>query len=451
MESYSWRLGLESLKQHARRNSIAGCAIAVGLLAMLSVIGYVTRSNSYLAAASMYVQQPGHLAIVKKNGLRLRLVEPKRYSLSPHEQAALKSFLTNEPNVDFSSPYLFASGLIGNGCKSFAFNARGFEPRHEQAVRNHAELKTVIPEYKALNRGEDLWATKLEAPLVLSGGLAKKLGKSASAPAGAATSILKSEDCDRPESAGKMALDRNVQLITQDNDNRLNAVDGNLSGEFSTGIELTENNSLQMPLSLMQSLLRTDRISYLGVFLKDRTRVDELIPRIVKNMADQGIEIEAYSWNDERWNPGYFASSGVMVVTEIFVGIVVAFVVLLSIMNTLTIGLAEARREIGMLRAVGFKPSQISSIFAVESFLTALIAVILGSLFCVGIFSAISMAHIALMYPGFSQASTFQITPPAWSYIASSLFLCVLVVGTSLTLARRYASQPILELLDRGG
>ncbi|MBC7659553.1 MAG: FtsX-like permease family protein [Chitinophagaceae bacterium] len=448
---YSFLLGLESLRQHARRNVLAGAAIAVGLLAMMSIIGYVNRTNSYLAAIAIYIQQPGHVAIIKKDSLRRRMIEPKLYSLSAPEWTALDAYLSQDTKVAFISPYLFGFGLVGDGCKSFPFTVTGFDLKKQAAVIAHPELKAIIPEYKSLTGGENLWDSHEKAPIALSGGLAKKMNKSANTDGLAYPGTFESTECDKPAVKAKLAFDRNIQLLTQDFDNRLNAVDGDFVGEFSTGVDFTEKSSMQMPIHLLQELLRTDKISYIGVFLKNRLEAHDYAQSIVKIMADKGIQIDAYPWDAEAWNQNYFASAGVMVVTELFVGLIVALVVLLSIVNTLTIGLAEARREIGMLRAVGYNPNQIASIFAVESFATAVLAVGIGSLLAFILFEFIAQLKIAMHFPGFSQESTFQIDPPSWTYAFVSVLLVLLVVGTSAVLARRYASQPILNLLDRGG
>lgn len=448
---YSLRLGLESLRQHARRNMIAGAAIAVGLLATLSIIGFAERTNAYLAAIAMYVEKPGHVAIIKKDGLRRRLVEPKKYSLSSKEWNDLNRYLEKDPAVDFAAPYLFGFGLVGNGCKSQPFIVTGFDITKQKAVTEYPELKRIIPEFRSLTRGEALWSSSQKSPITLSGGLAKRLNKSAELPAKAFTEVIDLKECDSNELKAKLASDRNVQMLTQDFDNRLNAVDGEFVGEFSTGVEITEKSAMQMPLALLQDLLRTDKISYLGVFLKDRRQAHAYAKSIVRSMADRGVFIDAYTWDAELWNQNYFAGAAVLVVTELFVGVVVAIVVFLSIMNTLTIGLAEARREIGMLRAVGYNPTQISYIFTVEAFAMGIIAVIVGSILSMGLFHVISKLEIPMHFAGFSQDSTFQILPPFWSYFAASAFLLLLVAGTSMVLSRRYASQPILDLLNRGG
>ncbi|RYZ58450.1 MAG: FtsX-like permease family protein [Proteobacteria bacterium] len=450
MERFSWLLGFRSVRQHAKRNLIAGGAIAIGLTAALFTFGYSTRINSYMGTAAMYLQQPGHVAIIKKGGLRYRLIEPDKFSLDEKDLKAIEAFALANPSIEIVAPYLFGAGLIGSGCKSFPFRAHAYSLTQEKRVKNHPELKEVIPEYKSTTAGVPLWESNLSSPIGLSRGLAKRLGKTAQGVARTSSEIFSAADCDRPDVQAKLAHDPNLQLLTQDFDNRLNAVDSNMANEFSTGMVLTENGSLQMDILQLQDLLRTSKVSYVGLFLKDRGESAAMAQNITSSLQEKGLDVEAYAWDDERWNPNYFASFNVMVVTEIFISIVVAAVVLLSILNTVNIGLVEARQEIGTLRALGYKPSQVAWIFAIESFCVATLAVVVGSIFSVLFFAWIKSLGLPLRFPGASQSSTFQVTPPLWSYGASAVFLCLMVVVTSLIIARRYASQPTLTLLDRG-
>ena len=450
MERFSWLLGIRSVGQHSKRNLIAGSAIAVGLIASLFMIGYCAHVSSYLGTAAIYIQQPGHIAVLKKGGLRYRLIEPKKYSLSALEVAAVERIASQNPEISIVSPYLFGAGLVGNGCKSFPFRATGFSPAKEQRVKDSPDLKSIIPEYRTISEGMPLWNSKLTSPVGLSGGLARRLGKSSAGEAVSTDRVFSAADCDIPGIQAQLAKDPNVQLLTQTYDQRLNAIDSNIANEFSTGVALTENNSMQMDIIQLQELLQTSDVSYLGIFLKDPSKTDLIAKRIVSDMKAQGLEVDAFTWDDEEWNPNFIASRNVLLVTQTFISIVVAAVVLLSILNTVNIGLVESRAEIGTLKALGYKPRQIAWIFAIESLCVAVVSLIAGSLLGAGLFHWIKTLQIPLKYPGLSQTSTFQIDPPLWTYFAASALLCSLIVMTCLFIAKRFAQQPTLTLLDRG-
>lgn len=450
MDKFAWLLGLRGVWQHGRRNFIAGFAIAVGLMAILTLVGYSKRINDYLAASAMYLQQPGHVAIVKKNGIRKRFTDPQHFSLRAHELTKLTRTLEKKANFDFLSPYLSGFGLIGNGCKSFPFKASGYSFATEQRIKNHPELKAIISDYSPYLRGVSPTVSEAKAPIGISVGLARRLGKEIGPESRSSNEVFDAADCEKPEVIQRLAKDNNVQLMAQDFEGRLNAVDGELVNEFTTGVSFTDNSALTMSLELLQELLHTDRISYVGVFLKNRDEAVAFAREIKVDMIQQNLDIDAYAWNDKAWNFNYYAARNILLVTNVFASVVIFIVVVLSIINTLNIGLVEARREIGTLRALGYTPSHIAKIFAIEAKCVAWIAVILGAIASFYLFRGIEASRIPFQFAGASQKTIFLITTPLWVYGAASVGLVVLVIFTNYTIARRYASKDTLTLLDRG-
>ena len=134
MRKYALSLGLKGLKLHLRRNIATGCAIAIGYIAILSIIGYSVRIDKYLSTATIYLQETGHITVFKKDGLHSRMIKPRNYSLTPADVQAITTFLSKQPTYEFAAPYLFSHGLLGNGCKSFPFVGRGFIPALQERI-----------------------------------------------------------------------------------------------------------------------------------------------------------------------------------------------------------------------------------------------------------------------------------------------------------------------------
>ncbi|RZA22714.1 MAG: ABC transporter permease [Proteobacteria bacterium] len=450
MDRFAWLLGLRGVVQHARRNLIAGFAIAVGLTAVLTLIGYSKRIDDYLAAAAMYLQQPGHVAIVKKDGLRRRLTDPSHYSLKAAEVQRLEAALKKHENFDFTSPYLSGFGLIGNGCKSFPFRANAYSFEKNERILRHPEIKQILGDHKPYIQGQSHILSKAKAPVGVSVGLTKRLEKNLGGTSEAISEVYAAEDCDKPEVKQRLAKDMNVQLMAQDFEGRLNAIDAELVNEFTTGSSFSDNGAMTMGIEALQELLNTDKISYLAVFLKDRQKAEQFAGDIKVEMIQQKLDIDAYAWDDKNWNFNFYAGRNILFVTNVFASIVIFIVVILSIINTLNIGLVEARREIGTLRALGYTPKQIAAIFAIEAKCVAWMAVMFGTGFSYLLFHVIEKLEIPFRFPGASEATIFLITPPQWSYISAALSLVVIVVVTNFVIARRYASKDTLTLLDRG-
>ncbi len=449
MDNYAWILGLRSIFQHLRRNLAAGLAIGFGYLAMLMIFGYSTRVGNYFAVSTIFLQQSGHISVFKKNGLRQRLIRPARYSLTPDDLAAIDASLKTQSAFDFSAPYMTGSGLIGNGCASFLFSGLAFHPEVEQRIHEHPAVRSVIQEFSNIDQGKELWKSPIRNQISVGVGLAKRLGK---APVEHSPDQLEEVmlDCSSPYWRSQLARDNHVQLLTRTYDKRLSAVDADVTASFRTGMAMSDEKMVQMPLLLMQDLFATDSISYLAVFLRDVNQAPIIANFLEKNLQEKGIEVDALVWNNVLLNPNYVNGMAVLDVSILFVSIVVIFVVLLSVINTLTIGLAESRREIGSLRAIGYKPHQVAFIFAVEAGLVALVSLAVGAVLSKILVELIAAQHIPFRLPGLTYPTSFQITPTLLDHFKCGILLFVLVVGTTLLKARSYAQQSILRLLDPG-
>ncbi len=449
MNHYAALLGLRSVYQHRRRNLASACAIALGYIALLMVFGYGTRVSRFYELSTIYLQQSGHVSIFKKDGLRKRLVKPAKYALTAEDQRLIGAILSRDPSVDFSAGYLMGSGLVGNGCHSFLFSARAYDPKIEERIRDLPEVKAALSHTQLIVKGQALWSRAASHQVAVAQGLAKHLGKDILSDKAAQQSTAL-PDCSAPDIAAQLKRDLNVQMITRDYEHRIAAADADVTSIYATGVSLVDEKEMRMPLTLMQELLMTDSISYLAVYMKKTENLGAWAKRIEDELKAQGVAVEALVWNDSRLNAAYGNSMAALDVSLAFVSFIVLVVVFLSILNTLSIGLAESRREIGMLRAIGYRPLQIAGIFAAEACAVAAMALAGGALLTALIVKIIHMQNIPFRLPGLTEATTFQVIPTASAYVTCAAAIWVLVLATTGVMARRYARQEILNLLDRG-
>ncbi len=450
MKHYAWLLGLRSVTQNARRNLATALAIGFGYIALILVFGYGTRVRDYFAVSTIYLGQSGHVTVFKKDGKRKRLVRPARYSLNPEDIAALDSALKSRPEFDFSAPYLIGSGLIGNGCHSFLFSAQGFIPDAEARIQSQDEVKRVVGKLNVLAKGEVLWAVKDKAQVSIGAGLAKKLEKS---NVGIAFGAGQKEmiDCSLPAAQRNHSKDASVQILARDYDKRISVVEADITSLFRSGVSGVDDTLVQIPLSLMQELYATDSVSFLSIFLKDKEKAPELAAFLNESLQKSGNPVDAFVWNDVLLNPNYVNGVAILDVSLLFVGIIVLVVVLLSILNTLTIGLAESRREIGTLRAIGYKPLQVAAIFAVESTIVGSVAILIGAGLAKGFAEFLISLQLPFRLPGLLYSTTFQVTPTLENFLQCALLLLLLVISATVWKTRSYAKQGVLTLLDPGG
>lgn len=63
------KIAFRNLFRNARRNLLTGSSIALGLMGVCLLGGYILRMERYLAAQSIYLTHNGHIVVYAKDGL----------------------------------------------------------------------------------------------------------------------------------------------------------------------------------------------------------------------------------------------------------------------------------------------------------------------------------------------------------------------------------------------
>lgn len=445
----AWTLALRGLRRNRRRTLATGLAIALGFGGLLLLTGYLVRVDRYLRTVAIFVQHTGHLSVYEQDGLELHHVDPIAHSLDPQQQARLVEALADEPGVERVVPYLLGTGLIGNGCKSVPFLARGVDPALERWVREHPTVRAVAPELSRPLQGQALAeADALPSPVVLSQGLARALGK---------TRVHQQiaddeppafiEDCEADDVLERLAADANVQLAANTDDGSFYALDGEVVGHDSTGRTETENNSVLLPLSTLQELYDTERITYLAVFLDDPSDVARRAAQLQARLREQGLPVSVYAYDDGAVSPYYVGAAGFLRVMAGFIAIVVFAVVSLSILNTMTLGIIERTRELATLRAIGFTRRQALGLFVREGVLLTAPALAIGALAALGIAALVATQDIRTTPPGVPGSMQLLITPTPALALALALVILLLATIATVVATRSRTRRTIVNLL----
>jgi putative ABC transport system permease protein len=127
-----------------------------------------------------------------------------------------------------------------------------------------------------------------------------------------------------------------------------------------------------------------------------------------------------------------------------------ALVIVLSIVNAVTLTILDRRREIGMLRAVGFKVTTVMRLYMLESALLATASLAFGAL--VGYLAMEFVNGLDLRYqpPGISSPIPLLLVPNIWISLWLSLVVFTLVMTSTFVAAFRSFRQPILYLMESG-
>lgn len=447
----AWKLALRGLLRNRRRNLATGMAIALGYAGMVLLSSYILGVSDYLRTVAIYLQNSGHLSIYRKEGLELHKVRPVRYSLSAADQAAIAEVLAADPNVELSVPFLLGTGMVGNGCKSVPFTARGVDPELDRRIRTHSAVLATTPELSKPLRGGDLAShSSVANPLALSAGLARILGKpqvldelqgTASGP----NTLIR--DCQSPEAAKKIAAEATVQLAGSGDAGGFSAMEGEMVGVISTGLTTTEDSTVVAPLGALQELYGTDRVTYVAVFLRDSSRIPARAAELQAKLQAKGLDVSVHPFTDPAVNPFYMGTVGFLGVMAGFLGIVVFAVVALSILNSMTLSIIERTREIGTLRSLGFTRTQLQGLFVREGVVLTALGVGCGLVLAMVIAGLVNLRDVRVTPPGVPGSMQLVLTPNPGLCLGIAAILGVLSLIATVIATRRRTRQNIAQLI----
>jgi putative ABC transport system permease protein len=441
-----WRLAVRNLSRNRRRNLATGLAIAFGYAALVMLGGYATRIEGLLRTSSVYLQHVGHVAIHRPGGLARAAAKPSAYSFSESDQQKILSILAADPRVEFTGRYLRVGGLAGNGCKSSPFQAIGVEPEVERRILAHREVRRWAPELGRPVAGIPLPEAAVDGPVALSFGLAHSLGKRPAAP-GAAMPPAAALDCGTPGAAAAISADPIVQLAGFGFDGALSAMDGVLVAVFRAPSYEEDKSAVVASLATLQQLAGTDHVTSLSVFLRDPGEARVVARALDARLRQEGIPAETHRFDDPAINPFYVGTMDFIAALVGFIGLLVAAVATLSVLNAMTLTILERTRELATFRSLGFTRRQVIALFLREAAVLTAVGVAAGLLLGLTAAEAVNAANIRFTPPGIAGTIRLLILPnAAICAVVAALYFPLALAATWIAVRRR-VGQSVASLL----
>jgi putative ABC transport system permease protein len=149
-----------------------------------------------------------------------------------------------------------------------------------------------------------------------------------------------------------------------------------------------------------QRLLYGDRpeATALMIQVADPDRADAVKARIQEVLDTAGLGLVAYHFTEV--DPTFGRIFGMFGFIFVVVSTVLAIVIVFTIVNTVSMNIVERVKEIGTIRAIGFRRSFVRRLFLAESALT-------------GLFGAAIAVSLAAGLAAFVNAAAVQWTPPS--------------------------------------
>ena len=328
------RIAVRNVTRHRRRSAICLAAIAFGIVALLMSQGFIewvlwahreTTIRSHL----------GHIQISRQGYHEEGASNPFGFLL--REDAPIRTAVSKLPGVETVASRIEFSGLIARGETTTSFIGEGIEPERERLITSSL---TIVD-------GANLSGSDPQG-VVLGEGLAANLG---------------------------VKVSDTVVLIGKTASGGINAVECKVRGTFRTITKAYDDSALRAPIGTVRRLLRSEG-SHLWVLLLDRTEQTDSVLASVRGQAAGDAGLEIVPWY--KLADFYTKTATLFAKQVLVVQIIIAVIVGLSILNSMTMVVMERTSEIGTCMATGTRRSRILQQFLGEGAVMGLLGGLLG-------------------------------------------------------------------------
>jgi len=429
-----WKMAFHNLFRNKRRTLATGAAVVAGFVGLTLLGGYIIYVEKGLKSHSVYLLSKGHISVFKKEGLQRYHTRPSYYQLTPDDQLQVqKSIEPLQSSIEWTGLALSGYGLVSNGEKSVPFLALGVDLKSLDKSFSHPQVLKWAKDFMTQDSVDFVNAIQKD-PSSIS--ITARLGE-----------LIQKKTPFKNLPADQ----KNVQLAGMDIFGDLNAVDATLAVSHSTGSDMLEDSGLLAPFELLQNLFATDGAQYFMIYLKNDRNISELTKTINQTFQRQNLEYEAFPFDDPRISPNYVGSMGFLYAMAGFFVFLICGAVILSIVNSLTMGILERIREIGTFRAIGYRPQQISWMMTQESLWLCVLCTGIGILLSFAIGTIINALHITFSPPGISSQVQFALSVNFYLVLLITVLFLTIVGLTSYFVTHFKLKMKIVDLLSDTG
>ncbi|EKA5635056.1 ABC transporter permease [Vibrio navarrensis] len=407
----SLRIALLNLQRNRRRSALSASIIAIAVFALGSAGGFGLYTYDSLKEST--ARDTGHLTINTPGYFEKEEEMPLSNGLSNADSLmrdlmGLEAVRGVQPRIDFT-------GLVSNGSKSTIFAGIGVNEREFDMKGPFLDVR----QGKTLSDPSSVRYDPGEPEVMLATDLARNL---------------------------HVSVGDWVTLLATTTDGALNAYDFKVRGIYSTGVPELDKRQLYLHIDSAQSLLGSDKVSTLSVFLFETAKTEQVGQMLTKRLASQEQALQITPWQERA----FFYLKVKDLYDRIFgiMGAVMALVVFVALFNTMTMSVTERTREIGTLSALGSYPNEIIGGFLREAGLIGLIGSVVGALACAALCALLMVVDVQMPPPpgrtdGYPLSIYFS-----WPLVLSATLgvvgICLLAAYLS---ARKGVKKPITEAL----
>ncbi len=328
------KIGIKNIIKNFRRSFITMISIIIGIMASLLTEGFFRWNGDSLREYTIR-SGTGHFQLYKKGYLKHGSETP--YSYLIENPSEIEKEIKSIGNIKLVTSRIQFSGIISSGKKSTVVSGEAGISENEQKLNT----------YSGVVEGKPLSSDKPDG-IIIGCGVAKKISS---------------------------RLSNTLTLMCNMKDGGINALDFTVVGISKTGFNEVDNIFATAHLEYIQSLLNVEKgVQKIIVILEKTSDAKTLVSKIEELCKKYGLEYKTWEKLADFYNSVKIIYDAIFVI----IILIVLFIVTFTISNTVNMNVYDRIREIGTIRALGTKKTQVAGIFIAESGLIGIIGSIFG-------------------------------------------------------------------------
>src|SRR5581483_8486015 len=327
------RLAWAEIARRRRRSGVALGAVAFGVVALMLFSGFIEWIFWAMREGTIRAGM-GHIQVVRHGYLTKGIADPFSYLLP--EKSEELAMIETLAEVQVVAPRLMFSGLISKGERTTFFQGEGVRPEKEGVLATSISCSqgssSLVPDGQELLVGQ---------------GLADTLN---------------------------VRVGDKVVLLINTPRGGVNGAEARVVGICGTMIKAYDDVFVRMPMSLAHRLVRVKGSTNWLVLLKNTETTATVANRIRGSLPETKFDVVPWTALAD-----FYTKTVALFSKQLgFLKLIIAITVVLVILNSLTIAVAERTAEIGTAMALGASPRVILRRFLVEGLVLAAVGSAVG-------------------------------------------------------------------------
>lgn len=398
-----FKLAMRNVFRHRGRTLMTLASIVFGVAALILAGGFI-EDTIVETGESMIRSSTGHLQVARQGYWQYGTRSPEKYLMEDPEN--LRRELAAAPGVEDVMLRIGFSGLLGNGRTDWPIIGEGVEPAREKRLASYI---TVVAG-RRLTDGDAFG-------MMIGQGVAKAL---------------------------KLKPGDPVTLLVSTTGGATNLLEFQVIGVFQTFSKDYDARAVRIPLAAAQELLATPGAHIAVVLLKNTMDTDRVAGSMGGRLNHQGYEMKTWV----ELNTFYTQTVTLYRQQFGFLVVIILAMLLMSVSNTVNMGIFERVSEFGTMMALGDRSSRVFALVVIESFWLGLLGAVGGVVVGIALAKAISLVGISMPPPPNADQGYISHILVVPNVVALSFMVGVLAaVLASLRPARTISCKLIAEAL----